>query len=385
MSDNRSRARDRQESRKRRRREAMVTRVDSPRQIVAPNKRQTPKFQLPRWWRLVSVIISFIIISAVVILGLGFINPLEIDEGSNAIWLDQQWTYTSLDDSELIELGSTLNDNQINLVFAYTSSLLENGAWGGNPDGRNRFSEVQTSLRNFVQRMKQINVDGQVFAWVEIQASTPDGYRLSSSTLHQTVADFSRQLIENFGFDGILLDVKPIFDDNMDVLALMRTVRATIGIETPIAIALSPDLTPTDAGIVISNLIAPDTARTEEYKQRVALQADMVVVTAYNSYLNNPVDYINWVQYQVETFGNAMTNIDTSAELLISIPNYAEIPQAHDPSVESIAGALDGVARGIASLDDERRGVVRGVAIFTDSRLNENDWRIFQEKWLDAP
>jgi hypothetical protein len=256
--------------------------------------------------------------------------------------------------------------------------MLEDATWAG-ANGQ-AFNTLDGSIRQYIQQWRTAYPDAKLYAWIEVQAAVPS-YRLDSPQLQRVVADLSAQAKTDWGFDGIFLDVKPIFDNNKDFPILLQAVRRSIGLDTPLAVAVPPDLTPTDAGITLPPQIAPDTVWSREYKQRIALQADMLVVSAYNSYLTDPASYIQWVEYQVQAFVGAMSGIDTASHLLISVPNYDTVPPAHIADVESLAGALDGVRRGKAALSEAQQPFLQGVAIFTERLLSEEEWNTYQTKW----
>ena len=69
-------------------------------------------------------------------------------------------------------------------------------------------------------------------------------------------------------------------------------------------------------------------------------------------------------------------------DILISVPNYDGQSPAHDPAIESLAGALDGVRRGMNDLDETLQPRLQGVAIFSDNALNTADWQLYRQKWL---
>lgn len=342
-----------------------------------------PKIKLPggRWLILIP---GAIFIVFVVIIGLGALNPPEVSAGANAIWLNGRWTHRTPQPDAVRLLSSRLRQNEIGTVYAYVSSLKADNTWSGRIDQRNRFVEVEPFLASFVREMRSEYPDVEIYAWVEVLAATPDGYRLDNPQLQNIVAQFSQRMIESLDFDGVLLDVKPLFTDNEDYLSLLREVRGAVGLDVPIAIAVSADLTPPDTDLNLPAAIAPGTAWSADYKQRLALQADRIIVTTYGSYLDNPVDYIEWVSYQVQAFAEAMTSVvnDGSAPLFISVPDYASTPPAHDAEVENLSGALDGVQRGLNALDEPTRAVVGGVALFSDEDPSDDDWRLFREKWL---
>jgi len=382
-----SKARERQK--KRRERQKMTKRVSSPniRQISPPDALQLPKITLPggRWLLL---ILAAIIVFIGVILALGLINPLEVENAPNAIWLDERWTHGERSESEFATFAGTLQDNQIGSIFAYVSSLKADGSWSGILDRRNQFSEVETAVQDFVAQIRAAYPDVELYAWIEVAAATPEGYRLDNPAVHGTVASFSSRMVNRFDFDGVLIDAKPIFDPNEDYISFLRAIRSQIGLDVPMLVAVPPDLTPANTDLNLTNRIAPGTEWPDEYKQRVALQADQLVIGAFNSYQTNPIDYIEWVTYQVDAYTEALNERETGATVLISVPNYAESLPAHDASVENLSAALDGVRRGLLFENEDEAleldlSFVEGVAIFTDTDLSANEWRIYRDKWLD--
>lgn len=378
-----SRARERRE--KRRQRQEMISKGrESLRQIETPDnvKLSVPKIRLPggRW--LIAIPASIIVL-IMVIAALGSVNPLEATAPPNAIWLDSSVMYADISDDEIRSLARTLQSNQVGVIYAYVSSLKADNTWAGDEEGRNRYNEVEASVRNFIVRMKQVYPGARIYGWIEVLANPADDYRLDAPTVHTTVAEFAGRAIDTLEADGVLLDVKPVVRDNDDYLTLLRVVRQELGLDAFIAAAVPADLAPRGTFLNLPEIIAPGTEWSDDFKQNVALLVDQIVVTAYNSYQTNPVDYIEWVRYQVETYARVLDEISDSEFLIISIPDYADFPPAHDSRIESLAGALDGVLRGYNSLSEEGQALLQGVAIYSDEGLNEADWAVYRDKWLN--
>lgn len=379
-----SKARERRK--KRQQREAMARKVTSQtHQVLDANRVTVPSVRIPfgRWLLLIP---GAIILFVVVILGLRFINPPEAQTAANAIWLDGTWTHTQPSTTDLQALVIELENHQIGRVFAYASSLKSDNTWSGMPERLNRFTEVEANLTSFAEQFATLAPEIELYAWIEVPANNAEGYRLDNLQVQNTIASFANRMLTRTGFDGVMLDIKPIFDENDGYLSVLRSTRATIGLDTPLAVAVPPDLSPSGTELVVAPQIAPGTEWSLEYKQRVALQADVIVVHAYNSYLTRPIDYINWVTHQVDAYTDALNDLDTGATILMSVPNYAASLPAHNPGVESLSAALDGVRRGLTfrTEDDVEQidlSFVSGVAIFTDAPLGAEEWRIFEQKW----
>lgn len=375
-----SKARERRSKRRERDEASKHTSRSSP-QIVPEGRFELPKMDIQggRW--LILIPLGVIIFFGVIFL-LGQVNPTETGVEPNAIWLDASWSYVQRSDEELAQYALQLRENRIGHIFLYVSSLKNDNTWSGLVNARNRFTEVEPQIQNFMARLRAVNPNVRLYAWIEVTANQPE-YRLDNLQVQNTVANFAERMISQNGFNGILLDVKPLFSEDENYPALVRAVRASIGLDTQLLLAVPGDLTPSETALNQPSMIAPNTQWSVEYKQRVALQANQIVINAFNSYRSEPVDYIEWVTYQVDSYVNALSALETSTTVLISVPLYDGSPPAHDTQVESLSAALDGVRRGIEILDEDTRPLVQGVAIFSDRDLTASDWAVYQAKWLN--
>ena len=322
-----------------------------------------------------------VVIVAGVVAGSFLFNSPEELPLNNAIWLDRSWTYGNLDDSRFSEFTNRLIENSVGTAYAYVSSLGIDKRWSGGPQGKGSFMDSRPDVAQFVEAFKSKNERLQIFGWIEIwtHLDNVDGYRLDDPDLHQNIADFCRLLVEQLGFDGVLLDVKPLFSDNDDYIRLIRRVRAAVGVQTPIAVSITADLTPHDLRLQDIASIAPGTMWSPNFKKRVMVSADEVVLLMYQSYRQEPLDYINWVAYHVETYVN---ELETDTAVLVSIPNYGGASSAHNPAIETMEKALDGVSEGLRRLEEEQRPLLTGIAIYSDEQLSQSEWNVFREKWL---
>lgn len=314
----------------------------------------------------------------IALLASGAPSALPLD---NAIWLDGGWTYGDLDDAGLRAFSDSLIENQIGTAFAYVSSLGIDNLWSGGRQGKSGFTDSRAQVEEFARSFKSQNDSLRLFGWLEIWAhlDNVDGYRLDDASVHSLVAEFSRLLVEEIGFDGVLLDVKPLFRDNSDFIRLIRSARDALGPEVPIAVAVTADLTPNDRRLREIGSIAPGTMWSASFKKQVMVHADLILLLMYQSYRQAPRDYINWVAYHVETYLN---ELETATEVLVSIPNYGGASSAHNPAIETLENALEGVNDGLLQLDEEKRARLTGIAIYSDARLSQTNWNAFRELWL---
>ena len=321
-----------------------------------------------------------LIVAGAVIASLAFRRPAIVSL-DNAIWLDRTWTFGDLDSGRIRELSDRLIENQIGTAYVYASSLGIDRRWAAGPRGQGSFMESRQVVADFVRSFKSQHENLRAYGWIEIwtRLDKVDGYRLDDTSLHSNIADFSRLLTTQLGFDGVLLDVKPMFSDNNDLIRLIQRVRRAVGNEVPIAVAATADLTPQALRQQNIEAIAPGTMWSSNFKERVMVAADEVILLMYQSYRQAPLDYVNWVAYHVEAYIN---ELDTSTRIFVSIPNYGGVSSAHNPEIETLKSALEGVNEGLRRLDEDEGSLLTGIAIFSDGVLSQSDWNVFRELWL---
>lgn len=373
-SDRKNRARERHERRKARQGSPLPDAPrGTPRHLSPTGGVKLPEIRLPQA-KLLLYGVAGIIIILVVIAALRRFSENAGQTGSNAIWLGTEWTYDSPSPEAVTALVSRLRDNQIGTVYAWVSLLQPNGTWSETI----KLNEVN----GFVEQFRQSYPDAQLYGWLSVAAQGEDGNnRLGDAALQQQVADFSRRVTEEFGFDGVFLNIVPVLNGDENYLALLRKVRATLGEDTPMAVAVPPDWTPPDETVPQPPQIAPNTIWEADYKKRVAILANQMVITAYNSGLGTVEDYQAWVAYQVATFAEVVASMNTDTELLIGIPSYDTASPEHPLDVENIGVAAEGVHLGIEQAGEAAPTVV-GVAIYAEWDTDDGDWMQFRRAWL---
>ena len=109
---------------------------------------------------------------------------------------------------------------------------------------------------------------------------------------------------------------------------------------------------------------------------------DQLVVQPYNSYLTSATDYPAWVAYQVETYAEAVAELRTTTQVVIGLPIFDANLPAHDPTVETLGGALVGINMGLEQAG-ESGDVITGVGIFAERDMTSDDWQTYRTGWLD--
>jgi hypothetical protein len=345
----------------------------APRQLQPAGGFKLPEIRLP-YARLIVYAVGGAVFLLLVIFTLGRLSNNSQPASPNAIWLGTQWTYDQPSDDAVSALAARLRDHQISVAYAWVSLLQPNGAWSDTL----RLGDVQA----FAAQFKAAYPDARLYGWLSVAAQDEDGLnRLADAGIQQQITDFSRRVTSELGFDGVMLNIVPVLDGDEGFLSLLRRIRVVLGDAAVLAVAVPPDWTPDDPSVPQPPQIAPGTIWRDEYKQRVALLADQMVVMAFNSGLADPEDYTAWVAYQTQVFMQAVTALETNTQVLIGIPSYDTRSPEHDPAVESMAAAAAGIKR--AASATEAASLLRGVAIYAEWDTDDGDWDIFRRAWLN--
>jgi hypothetical protein len=339
------------------------------RQTAPAGRVQMPRFRLP-FNRIWLTIIGAIVIVVIVVVALGQFRPARVQAGPNGLWAGTEWTYEAPDDEAVQAFALQLKEHEIGTVYAWVSWLQEDGTWRGTTNFPN--------VKSFVDQFNAVYPEATLYGWVSLPVQGgADGYRLDDEGVQAAVAEFSQRVINDFGFDGVFLNIEPVWDGDENFLSLLRAVRAAVGIDTLISVATPPDWSPLDATIPVPPLIVPGTEWSETYKQSVALLSDELALMAYNSGLGSPEEYSVWVAYQVATFARAIAPLGEGTHVMVGIPTYdAELP-GHDPLVENVASAYAGFRQGLQDAGDAAE-FVRSMALYAGWTTDAQEWAAFR-------
>ncbi len=384
-SSNRGRARERHRRRAERRQGADQASFRGATHLNTPSTRNF-KLEIPalpfavgqlKW---VVYVAGGIVLMIVVILFLGSLKEPEPVFYPNAMWIGTEWTYEVHEDAEVEEFAAQLREHQIGTVYAWVSWLQPDDTWRG--------AENFGAVRQFAAQFKQAYPEAKLYGWLSFPVNVgPNSYRLDNEDAQQNIADFGGRVIAELGFDGLFLNVEPVWDGDDNLLALLRKVRTSIGEDVPISLAIPPDWSPLDTDIPVPPLIVPGTVWSKEYKQSVALLSDQLAVMAYNSGLTADAgfaeeDYSRWMAYQVQMYAEAVGELDIDTEIVIGIPTYDNEPPGHDITVENVASALDGIKLGLAQ-SGENAAKITGLAIYAGWTTDDLEWVQFRNLWVN--
>lgn len=343
-------------------------------QLAPSGVRKLPKINISRSQLLPFSIVGAVLFIAVVVFVLGRVRNDEPELLPNALWIGEDWTQESHSDEDIAALVNDLRARQVGTVYAWMSWLQADLTW----NNADRFDRV----RAFVAQVKAAYPELQLLAWIAIPLDAGQGYRIDNPDSQTQVAQLSESAVQEYGFDGIFLDV-PILTDDDNFLSLLRRVRASIDETDVLAAAVLPDLHPTDESVPASPQIAPGTEWSFEFKQSVVLLLDQIAIMAFYSNLTSADDYSQWTAYQIGSYIAAIEALgaDMPTALIIAMPTLDADPRGHDPEVENITSAAAGI-RLAQSSAGELSSFVRGAGIYADYTTDEQEWAEFGSAWL---
>lgn len=328
-----------------------------------------PRLRIP-FLRLFAGLTLGLALLVAVVWFLGSLKPAEVQALPNALWLGPEWTYQEHEPRDIRLLVDRLRENEIGTVYARVSWLQGDATW----HGAENFARVKAFAALLKEAWPELALHGWIGLPVQMDA---DGYRLDEPGLQQGVAEFGSRVVRDLGFDGVFLNVEPVWDGDVHFVELLRKVRLRLGDSVPVSVAVPPDWSPLDADIPVPDLIRPGTVWSRSYKQNVALLSDQMAIMSYNSGLTAAADYEAWLAWQVTTFSEAVSALGQGTTLMIGVPTYDARLPAHDPEVENVVTALNGLRAGLMAAGPAADWV-QGAAIFAEWTTDAAEWEQFQ-------
>lgn len=248
----------------------------------------------------------------------------------NRTWLTAVWTQEDRPAEEVNELVRLLDGHRIQVAYVQTNRW--HGATGD-------YIELPYT-QNFVQRFRNRTEAIKLYVWLVM-----DYDQILDAAATEQVLNFSEKAITELGFDGVHLQVRSIPDNSEEFITLLRNLRTAIGPQSVLSVAVPPDRIPADPDVPQGISPANELTWTQEYKRRVVLNVDEIVLMAHASGLTTEPEYEHWLGYQVQTYADLLDELDVDVTYIVALPTYAA-EFAHDPLVENLDTALEGVEEG---------------------------------------
>lgn len=324
----------------------------------------TPPWATYGMWAVIAVIALVLL----VVLITQVISPGSEGEKTNwhnRTWLEFQWVNGPVNPDGMAGLAERLSENQIDRVY------VEGAAWLS--DGTLLYGEYG---QEFAEALRQAYPDVQILLWLRMT-----GDEIADAERRNRAVELARTSVWQWGFDGVQLNGFAVVNGSDSYVALLRALREAIGDTALLSATVPPDRIPADPDVPVGTTVAPELTWEVAYKQRIGLLSlDEIVVMAHASGLSNAVEYETWVAYQVESYVEALADLERPPEIVIALPTYDAAPE-HDPQVEDVRAAARGVKAGVDRLG-KRASLVRGVGLYEYKTTDSLEWQLFAENWL---
>jgi len=280
------------------------------------------------------VVFLFALAGSVAALSLGilFLPPLleswfgDSRADQNRTWLTSVWAENPRPDSDIQVLADLLQDNGIAGVYWAALRWEEEKA---------SFVELPYSA-DFQRRFRPVAPQIEMWLWLVID--TP---QLFDAPSRQGAVALAGRLVRIYGLVGVHVQARAVPDNSEDFITLLRELDAELG-PAQISVAVSPDRTPLDPAIPSSPGVAQNLTWSVEYKRRVLLNSDEIVLMGHASGLNQQSDYEKWLAYQVGLYAQALAELGLNSSYYVALPTYpAEL--GHDPLIENVDSALNAI------------------------------------------
>jgi hypothetical protein len=324
----------------------------------------TPPWMMYGVWAVIALIVLVLLVALVTqVIAPG--SEGKKSDWHNRTWLEFQWVNGPVNPDSMAGLAERLSKNRMDRVY------VEGAAWLS--DGTLLYGEY---AQEFAEALRQAYPDVQILLWLRMT-----GDEIAEAERRDRAVELARTSVRQWGFDGVQLNGFAVVNGSDSYVALLRALREAIGETALLSATVPPDRIPADPDVPVGTTVAPELTWEVDYKQRIGLlNLDEIVVMAHASGLSNPVEYETWVAYQVESYVEALADLERPPEIVMALPTYDAAPE-HDPQVEDVRAAARGVRTGIERVG-KRASLVRGVGLYEYKTTDSLEWQLFAENWL---
>jgi hypothetical protein len=316
----------------------------------------------------VSFILCVVLLFWIFIIGIYSNQPGQFyNKGHNAVWLGHEWVGEYKNKIKVYDLIRDLERRQIDTVFVHAGPFKDDGSIDP--------STYQNAV-GFIEYAKMANKEMSFQAWLGQVRSNVD---LKDPSVRHNMAKQALILTEMVGFDGVHIDIEPVWDNDEDFLSLLKEIREVISKDKIISVALA-EFIPGAFVFAAEKVHKFENFNSEVSYKGSAKYADQIVVMAYDTGINR-----GWLyKWLVEEQTIRLTNLLEGKEVFIGIPAYNDEKEGFNPKVENIENGLMGIINGLNNIRSEEENFA-GVAIYPYWEIDENEWGVYEKLWLKNP
>ncbi len=318
-------------------------------------------------WKITSLLVIFLILMFVwvFIFGMFSSQPGSLyNNGHNAVWIGHEWVGEEKSSADVQKLVVNLKKNQIDTVFVHVGPFLEDGSIDPN---------TYAYSINFLEHARKFDDKINYQAWLGQIRTKID---LADSTVRHNIANLCMVLSDFVGFDGIHMDVEPVWDGDKDFIKVLEECKKAMTEEKVLSVALA-EFIPESFIWFVEKIHKFENYNTEVNYKNVARYADQIVTMVYDTGINNEWIYRWFVHEQTVR----VTNLFDDKEVFIGIPAYEEEKVGFNPRVENVKNGLEGIIKGLNNLRSNSDSFA-GVAIYSYWEIDAEEWEVYDNLWL---
>jgi hypothetical protein len=292
--------------------------------------------------------------------------PHPFNQDRNAVWLEHRWLERAHGQAEMERLLAGLDARGVAYVFPHVIPFDRAGRLPAHD---------REQMRRFLAAARKAAPEIKVLPWVGglrlgYKRMRPGTIDLSDLTQRQMMVAECRGLIDE-GFDGVHLNIEPVDDGNVDLLALLRALRTAVGPGLLSVSAIRPGPLRLPG--------APNFLWTPDYYLRVAELTDQVVTMTYDTALFTPNLYRRYLAWAGSTVTQRFAASHARARVLVGVPTYDQTGLMHRAGVETPENALLGVVAGLRGLGTG--GTFEGIALYAEWTTDDAEWETYERLW----
>ncbi|WSY48270.1 hypothetical protein OG948_44585 (plasmid) [Embleya sp. NBC_00888] len=288
--------------------------------------------------------------------------------GRDAIWLGHAWVDGRKGAAELATLAQRLRGTGIHDLYVHAGPLEHDGTLppSAHPGARQLVDAVHRELPGV-----------RVQAWLgDIVSHGGPGLRLERPPVRAAITASAAQILDA-GFEGVHLDLEPVWSGNEDFLNLLTATHAlTRARGAPLSVAAAQIDPLPSLHSVFQALRDHPKWWSQRYFGQVARRVDQIAVMSYDTAMPLESLYGGYVAQQTEL---ALEATPAGVDLLMGLPAYYANSWGHRGSAETVAAAVRGVRLGLTRHDPRRPDF--GVALYVDFAATDTDWASYRRDW----
>ncbi|MEU6342507.1 hypothetical protein ABZ883_16380 [Streptomyces sp. NPDC046977] len=291
------------------------------------------------------------------------------DRGRNAVWLGHAWVDGRRDAADLAALGRQLRGSGTRDLYVHTGPLEFDGSLdpGLYPGAASLVREAHRALPGV-----------RVQAWLGqvVSHHGEQGLHLDDPATRARIGASAGQALAA-GFDGVHLDLEPMYSGDRGFLDVLDSVRVLTARRGAVLSVATHQIDPLPSlHVPAGALFHHPKWWSQAYFGEVARRVDQVAVMAYDTAM--PLESL-FGGYVAQQTALALEVTPPSTDLLIGLPGYHTNNLGHHAWAETVAAAARGARLGLARHDPARERF--GLALYVDFHATADDWAAFRSAW----